>query len=43
MNVHVHSLAYDVTSMVEFKEFVVNFERKEQLGAGCPIIIRYLF
>ena len=32
MNVQVHSLKYDVASMVEFKEFVVNFEQKEWFG-----------
>ena len=29
MYVQVHSLTYDVASMVEFKEFVVNFEEKD--------------
>ena len=48
MNVQVLSLTYDMASMVEFKEFVVNFEQKEWFGTtsilgnvisrliGCP-------
>ena len=32
MNVQVHIITYDVASMVEVNEFVVNFEEKEWFG-----------
>ena len=42
MNVQVQSLTYDVASMVEIKEFVVNFEQKEWFGTTSKLEMWYL-